>query len=128
MTDYPVTPDGRYFVVKGRLWRCSNPALNEEDRDTFVPQLMSACRAVRSAMRMHDPQALKLARDAVNEAKIVLGERGLHGGRTAHRITTENRLTIHPTHPGTQAWLCGHETPKIRDRIRHYISLKKIFC
>jgi hypothetical protein len=22
-------PDGRYFVVKGRLWRCSNPALGE---------------------------------------------------------------------------------------------------
>ena len=24
---YPVTPDGRYFVVRGRLWRCANPAL-----------------------------------------------------------------------------------------------------
>ena len=21
---YPVTPDGRYFVVRGTLWRCSN--------------------------------------------------------------------------------------------------------
>ena len=24
---HPVTPDGRYFVVEGRLWRTSNPAL-----------------------------------------------------------------------------------------------------
>jgi secreted PhoX family phosphatase len=74
--DYPVTPDGRYFVVKGRLWRCTNPALSAEDRNTFVRQLMSARRAVRFAMRTHDPQALKLARNAVNEAKIALGERG----------------------------------------------------
>jgi len=22
---HPVTPDGRYFVVRGRLWRMSNP-------------------------------------------------------------------------------------------------------
>lgn len=25
---YPTTPDGRYFVVKGQLWRCTNPSLN----------------------------------------------------------------------------------------------------
>lgn len=25
---YPVTPDGRYFVVRGRLWRRSNPGLS----------------------------------------------------------------------------------------------------
>lgn len=25
----PVTPDGRYFVVKGQLWRCSNSGLDE---------------------------------------------------------------------------------------------------
>lgn len=76
MTDYPVTPDGRYFVVKGRLWRCANPALSDEDRNTLVRQLMSARRAVRSAMRTHDSQALKVARNAVNEAKVALGERG----------------------------------------------------
>lgn len=26
------TPDGRYFVVKGQLWRCTNPALDEATR------------------------------------------------------------------------------------------------
>jgi hypothetical protein len=25
---HPVTPDGRYIVVRGRLWRMANPDLN----------------------------------------------------------------------------------------------------
>jgi hypothetical protein len=29
-TAYPDTPDGRYFVVRWRLWRRSNPGLAEE--------------------------------------------------------------------------------------------------
>ncbi len=28
----PITPDGRYIVVRGRLWRKSNPHLAEEVR------------------------------------------------------------------------------------------------
>ncbi len=28
-TSYPNTPDGRYFVVRGRLWRSSNPPLTD---------------------------------------------------------------------------------------------------
>ncbi|NHZ89888.1 hypothetical protein F2P45_12815 [Massilia sp. CCM 8733] len=27
--NHPTTPDGRYFVVSGRRWRTSNPALGE---------------------------------------------------------------------------------------------------
>lgn len=74
--DYPVTPDGRYFVVRDRLWRRSNPFLAEEARHEYVRQLMTARRAVRSAMRAHDSAALKQAREAVDRAKIALGERG----------------------------------------------------
>ena len=40
--DYPVTPDGRYFVVRGRLWRCSNPALPAATRERLVKELMQA--------------------------------------------------------------------------------------
>jgi len=29
---HPVTPDGRYFVVRGRLWRCTDPAAEEAAR------------------------------------------------------------------------------------------------
>ena len=71
---YPDTPDGRYFVVRGRLWRRSNPALNERDRQEFVKDLMSARRAVRDAK--DDREALVDARKRVNDAKVALGERG----------------------------------------------------
>jgi hypothetical protein len=26
---HPVTPDGRYFVVRGKLWRMPNPSLTD---------------------------------------------------------------------------------------------------
>lgn len=73
---YPDTPDGRYFVVRGRLWRKSNPALSELDRDRLVSELMSARAAVRTARRDDDPQAMAEARAAVDTAKVALGERG----------------------------------------------------
>ena len=76
--DHPhhVTPDGRYFVVRGRLWRCSNPSLAPEARERLVDDLMRARRAVRDAVRAGDEQALSLARKEVEAAKVSLGERG----------------------------------------------------
>ncbi|MGL4092188.1 hypothetical protein [Agrobacterium cavarae] len=71
---YPDTPDGRYFVVCGRLWRKSDPALDEETRTRLVKELMAARRAVRQAKG--DRVALAKARARVDEAKIALGERG----------------------------------------------------
>jgi predicted LPLAT superfamily acyltransferase len=71
---YPHTPDGRYFVVRGRLWRASNPFLDEQTRRHLVKQLMSARRAVRQAKG--DPDRLAAARSRVDTAKVALGERG----------------------------------------------------
>ncbi|MBO0144510.1 hypothetical protein JZX87_25470 [Agrobacterium sp. Ap1] len=71
---YPRTPDGRYFVVRGRLWRKSNPALDDVTREKLVKELMSARRAVRDAKG--NPQAIKAARTLVERAKVALGERG----------------------------------------------------
>ncbi len=73
---HPTTPDGRYFVVKGQLWRCSNPALDEATRSGLVTQLMAARRAVRAAKAAQDSAGLRIARAAVQEAKVALGERG----------------------------------------------------
>ena len=73
---YPTTPDGRYFVVKGQLWRCSNPALNEAQRQHWVDQLMDARRAVKAAKAGDDAVSLQAARAQVNAAKTALGERG----------------------------------------------------
>lgn len=73
---YPQTPDGRYVVVRGRLWRCANPTLAGETRARLVRDLMSARRSVRSALAEADEDALAAARRAVDEAKVALGERG----------------------------------------------------
>jgi hypothetical protein len=70
------TPDGRYFVVKGQLWRCTNPALDEDTRQRLVHELMDARRAVKAAKASGDPQQLSAARHQVQSAKVALGERG----------------------------------------------------
>lgn len=70
------TPDGRYLVVNGRLWRCSNPALDAGERQHWVNQLMEARRAVKAAKASGDPDEMKVARAAVQTAKVALGERG----------------------------------------------------
>ena len=71
---YPQTPDGRYFVVRGRLWRTSDPRLPPALRAEHVRALMAARRAVRAARG--DAAALAAARAAVDAAKVALGERG----------------------------------------------------
>ena len=76
MTRYPTTPDGRYFVVRGRLWRCSNPALSAEERQRWTAALMYARRAKGIAMAVGDTAARERARQQVEEAKVALGERG----------------------------------------------------
>ncbi len=71
-----MTPDGRYFVVRGRLWRKANPNLGDGERQALVNQLMSARRAVRSARASVDETAEADAHAAVEKAKQALGERG----------------------------------------------------
>jgi len=71
-----VTPDGRYFVVRGRLWRRANPNLPAEKRDVLVRELVAARRAVEAARKSGAAEELALARKAVDTAKIGLGERG----------------------------------------------------
>jgi hypothetical protein len=73
---HPVTPDGHYFVVRGRLWRRANPALNEEERAALVGRLMAARRAVRDAKKESDREAKVAAHRTVDEVKRLLGERG----------------------------------------------------
>ena len=72
-TPYPITPDGRYFAVRGRLWRCSNPSLPVEDRALLVKKLMDARRALRGKGDLEQRSA---ARATVDATKTALGERG----------------------------------------------------
>ena len=57
-----MTPDGRYFVVRGRLWRCSDPRLDPARRAVLVAELMAARRTRNRA--------------EVDRTKRALGERG----------------------------------------------------
>lgn len=70
------TPDARYIVVRGRLWRCTNPDLPEAECQHWVQRLMQARRSVAQAKRERDAELEREARDQVDEAKRALGERG----------------------------------------------------
>lgn len=71
--NYPRTPDGHFFVSKGRLWRCTDPSLDDTTRRAAVKALMQARRAVSVAT---DEAEMQAARGRVDEAKRRLGERG----------------------------------------------------
>jgi len=70
----PTTPDGRYIIVRGRLWRATNPGLDEAERERLMSDLMNTHRDVGRSK--DDPAAMKAARQKVHAAKIGLGERG----------------------------------------------------
>lgn len=71
-----LTPDGRYLVVRGRLWRAANPALSDDERARWTKALMSARREVGRAGRAEELPAVRQARLRVDRAKRALGERG----------------------------------------------------
>lgn len=74
---YPVTPDGHYFIVRGRLWRCTNPALAPSHRSELQKELMSARRAMSARSRAKSSaEDVQRAKEKVQDAKVALGERG----------------------------------------------------
>ncbi len=72
----PRTLDGRYLVVRGRLWRAADPGLSAAFRTELVAALMAARREVAAARRAGDAGRLAHARATVDAAKVALGERG----------------------------------------------------
>lgn len=93
----PTTPDGRYLVVKERLWRCSNLKLGEDERQRLVGQLMNGRRAVKAAKASVYPDEMKAARASVQAATVSLGERGPvwwdDGAQDLNRHPVENACT-----------------------------------
>jgi hypothetical protein len=88
------TPDGRYLIVRGRLWRAANPSLPAHVRVELVHQLMQARRHVKTALRSKDAAGLRTARETVHRAKVSLGERGpvwwTDGARDYNRHLVKN--------------------------------------
>jgi hypothetical protein len=73
---HPVTPDGRYFAVCGKLWRLANPNLASAKKTAFVHELMKARSPVRSAKLAGNQVEEAAAHRAVDVVKRALGERG----------------------------------------------------
>ncbi len=67
------TPDGRYIVVRGRLWRATNPQLSAPQRTRLTAALMDARRQLKGKSSVEHRAT---ARATVDATKVALGERG----------------------------------------------------
>lgn len=67
------TDDWHYFIIEGRKWRATDPAIPEDRRVELVQTLMAWRREVRRAKGTTGESA---ARAGVQAAKVALGERG----------------------------------------------------
>ena len=52
MPEDMLTPDQRYLIVHGRLWRAANPGLPADARVRLTRELMNGRRAVKLAKRI----------------------------------------------------------------------------
>jgi len=76
MTSELTTPDGRYHVIQGRLWRAPNPALPAEAKVRHMRELLNGRRVLKVAKTAGDEAAITAARQQVAAAQAGLGERG----------------------------------------------------
>ncbi|CAO1613545.1 unnamed protein product [Sympodiomycopsis kandeliae] len=74
---YPVTPDGHYFIVRGKCWRCTNPNLANDRRAQLQKELMNARRLLtKKNQEKSTREEIQAQRDRVQKCKEELGERG----------------------------------------------------
>lgn len=73
MNEPAVTEDGHYFVINGRRWRATDPAIPEARRAELTKILMAWRREVRRTKGTDEERA---ARTGVQATKVALGERG----------------------------------------------------
>jgi hypothetical protein len=62
-----MTPDGCYFMVRGHLWKCSNPTLSVNHRADYVKALMPARRSI-NCVKAGMTVAMTLVREMVDIA------------------------------------------------------------
>ena len=76
MTSELRTPDGRYIVIRGRLWRAANPSLPAAAKVRHLRDLLNGRRALKAAKAAGDAAATAAARRIIADAQVGLGERG----------------------------------------------------
>ena len=101
------TPDDRYIVVGGRLWRASNPALDDAERVRWVTTLMDARRTIGSAKRRGDAMAERRARQRVQPRRWRSASAALCGGTTGRRTRAGDSSTTRATPRGSRARSVG---------------------
>lgn len=107
-----MTPDGRYLVVRGRLWRRTDPSLDDAERERLTHELMAARREKGAATRSGDDDARESARARVDAAKHALGERGPVWWGPGEDGTTDPDLTRRMARTTPYAeWFAGLEDP-----------------
>ncbi len=99
------TPDGRYIVVRGRLWRAHDPRLTEEQVHELTRELMAARRDKGAAKRAGKP--VDAARNRVDAAKHALGERGPVWWEDGEPDLTRHLARTTPY----AAWFAEHDHP-----------------
>ncbi len=77
MTSELTTPDGRYTVVQGRLWRAPNPSLAAAGKVCHTRELLNGRRALKTAKTVADEAAIAAARAMIRAAEVGLGQRGV---------------------------------------------------
>jgi hypothetical protein len=87
----PVTPDGRYFVVRGKLCRMADPDLPLAKKSILVDELAKARSAVRSAKLACDHIEEAAAHCAVDIASENWASAVRSGGRTERPTSTGTR-------------------------------------
>ena len=73
MTSELTTPDGRYLVIQGRLWRAPNPALPAHAKVQCMRELLNGRRALKAAKASGDEDAIATARKQVARAQVGQG-------------------------------------------------------
>jgi hypothetical protein len=76
MTSELTTPDGRYLVIQGRLWRAGDPSLSPQAKVRYMRDLLNGRRALKAAKTAGGEDAIAAARKRVAQAQVGLGERG----------------------------------------------------
>lgn len=92
------TPDGRYIVVRGWLWRATDPKLSDQQREKLMKELMTARREVRFT----DPDKKAAARRAVDKPSANWESEGRCGGMTTHPTTIDTLPKTLPTRLGSR--------------------------
>ena len=109
-----VTPDGRYFVVRGRLWRMSDPALPEAEREAHVQALIRD--RGHGARIVDEASAIRLALP-VTILTLLLGAAlwPFYPGATANRLlclTIQGLAALTLPHLLFEVWLSRRASPR----------------